>query len=129
MWSSRGTLALNIGVQNSGMSSLVEETGGDTLDTPVTTIDELVANFALERVDYIKLDIEGAEREELEGGLATIRKFQPRILLEAYHRPDDMEVLPEILCRVHPECVPYCGNCELTDAPVNRFVPHFIYWE
>jgi len=129
VWSSSGTLPLNVGVQNSGMSSLVAETGGDTLDVPVTTIDELVADLALERVDYIKLDIEGAEREALKGGLATIRKFQPRILLEAYHRPDDMEVLPEILYRTHPEYVPYCGDCELTDDPANRLVPHFIYWE
>lgn len=129
VWSSSGTLPLNVGVENSGMSSLVTETGGDTLDIPVTTIDELVADLALERVDYIKLDIEGAEREALEGGFATIRKSHPRILLEAYHRPDDMDVLPEILYRAHPEYTPYCGDCELTDDPASRLVPHFIYWE
>lgn len=129
VWSSSGSLTLNVGVENSGMSSLVEETGGDTVDVPVTTIDELVSELGLERVDYIKMDIEGAEREALEGGLATIRAFQPRILLESYHRPDDMEVLPEILHRAHAEYAPYCGDCELTDDAANRLVPHFIFWK
>ncbi len=129
VWSSGGTLALNVGVQNSGMSSLVEPTGGETIDVPVTTIDDLVGELGLERVDYIKMDIEGAEREALRGGLRTISKFRPRILLETYHRPDDMEVLPEILYGAYPGYTAYCGDCEFTEDPANRLVPHFTYWE
>ena len=129
VWSTGGTLALNVGVENSGMSSLVQETGGDTLQVPVTTIDDLVSDLELDKVDYIKLDIEGAEREALRGGLATIQRFRPRILLEAYHRPDDMEALPKILYRAHPGYSPYCGDCELTANPASRLVPHFVYWE
>lgn len=129
VWSSGGTLTLNVGVQNSGMSSLVEETGGETIDVAVTTIDDLVKELGLERVDYIKMDIEGAEREALRGGLQTISAFRPRILLETYHRPDDIEVLPAILYGAYPGYTAYCGDCEFTEDPANRLVPHFIYWE
>lgn len=129
VWSSGGTLTLNVGVQNSGMSSLVEETGGETIDVEVTTIDDLVRELGLERVDYIKMDIEGAEREALRGGLRTIAGFQPRILLETYHRPDDMDVLPQVLYSAYPGYTAYCGDCEFTSDPANRLVPHFMYWE
>jgi FkbM family methyltransferase len=50
---------------------------------PVETIDELVAAEELERVDFIKLDVEGSEVDALEGARATIARFRPLMLLEA----------------------------------------------
>ena len=60
---------------------------------------------------------------------ATISAFRPRILLETYHRPDDMEVLPAILFGANPGYTAYCGDCEFTEDPANWLVPHFIDWE
>jgi FkbM family methyltransferase len=37
------------------------------MQLPVTTIDHLVEELQLGRVDYIKMDIEGSEREALKG--------------------------------------------------------------
>jgi FkbM family methyltransferase len=47
------------------------------------TIDELVARSGLQRLDLVKLDIEGSEVDALDGAKATIARFQPTILLEA----------------------------------------------
>jgi FkbM family methyltransferase len=53
----------------------------ETVD--LETIDELVARSGLERLDLVKLDVEGSEVDALDGARATIERFQPTILLEA----------------------------------------------
>ena len=58
-----------------------------------TSIDALVASRELERVDFIKLDIEGAESHALNGAEQTLRRFRPRLALAAYHEFDDMWAL------------------------------------
>jgi FkbM family methyltransferase len=47
-----------------------------------TTIDKLVAELALERLDFIKADIEGGELRMLEGARWTLERFRPRLLVE-----------------------------------------------
>lgn len=49
----------------------------------VETIDSLVSRHRLERVDVIKLDIEGSEVDALLGANETIARFQPILLIEA----------------------------------------------
>lgn len=58
-----------------------------------TSVDALVAAGELERVDFIKLDVEGAEPQALMGAEQTLRRFRPRLALAAYHRFDDMWAL------------------------------------
>ena len=60
------------------------------------TIDALVARGGVERVDFIKLDIEGAELNALRGAQATLRRFRPRLAIAAYHKPDDLAAIPSI---------------------------------
>lgn len=49
----------------------------------VLTIDELVEDHSPERVDVIKLDVEGSEVEALLGATDTIERHRPIVLLEA----------------------------------------------
>ena len=51
----------------------------------MTTLDEFVETEGLDRVDVIKLDIEGAEELALDGGRATLRRFRPRLTIASYH--------------------------------------------
>lgn len=48
----------------------------------VRTMDEVVAELSLSSLDFIKIDVEGAESDVLEGGKAAIRKYRPDVLLE-----------------------------------------------
>jgi FkbM family methyltransferase len=68
----------------------------------VTTIDKIVTELRLRRVDFIKMDIEGAERNALEGASETLKKYRPRMAVAAYHRPDDLKVLPPLASSVQP---------------------------
>jgi hypothetical protein len=61
------------------------------------TLDEVVETLGLQRVDFLKADIEGAERHALMGGGATIRRCRPRVAFCVYHYPDDPEVIGNIL--------------------------------
>jgi len=61
--------------------SATRTTGFQTVE--LERLDDLVARLALERVDVIKMDLEGHELPALEGSRATIEKHRPVLLLEA----------------------------------------------
>ncbi|MGI6181388.1 MAG: FkbM family methyltransferase [Agathobaculum sp.] len=42
----------------------------------------------------LKMDVEGAEREALQGAANTIRRFHPKLNIAAYHRSEDFFALP-----------------------------------
>ena len=129
VWSRPGTMTLSLGESHSGVSSLVEDTGREKIEVAVTTIDQLVEELGLPRVDYIKLDIEGAEREALKGAGVTLAEYQPRLFIDTYHRKDDMELLPEIILRANPNYEMTCGRCEITSASPVRIVPHYVFYD
>lgn len=54
-------------------------------------------------VTYVKMDVEGAERETLLGMADTIRRCRPKLLISAYHKPDDFITLPLLLHRLCPD--------------------------
>lgn len=126
VWSSPGSMTLENEAHNSGMSALVPAIRGmESVTVKVTTIDLLVAELGLPRVDYIKMDIEGAEREALRGAAAVLAKFRPRIMLDVYHRPDDMRVLPEVIRQANPAYGMSCGPCVSTGRQI---IPHVAFF-
>jgi FkbM family methyltransferase len=70
---------------------------------PVTTIDETIEALGLERVDFIKMDIEGAERQALRGACRTLARWRPNLSICAYHRPDDAEAIPAAIRDARPD--------------------------
>jgi FkbM family methyltransferase len=49
------------------------------------TIDSWVVKNAIEKLDFIKMDIEGAEIEALDGCVATIKSLKPNFAIASYH--------------------------------------------
>ncbi len=68
-----------------------------TVQVKTLTIDDLVRKEHLNRVDYIKLDVEGAEMATMRGAEETLRRFKPKLALSAYHKHDDVPALTEYL--------------------------------
>jgi FkbM family methyltransferase len=62
--------------------SRVGKSRGPKDDLVGLPLDELVADLGLHRVDLLKIDVEGAELEVLEGSKTVLQKFQPRLFLE-----------------------------------------------
>ena len=69
---------------------------------PLTTIDLLAAELRLPRVDFIKMDIEGAERQALRGGAGIIQKYRPRMAIASEHFPEDPLELPKVVHAIYP---------------------------
>jgi FkbM family methyltransferase len=58
------------------------ETGPGVISAPARTLDAIVAEANVDRLDFIKLDIEGYEWPALRGGEKTIARFRPPIVFE-----------------------------------------------
>lgn len=66
------------------------------------TLDDFVAQHAVQKVDFIKMDIEGAEAQALEGARRTIQTYRPKMALSAYHKADDVITLPALVRAIAP---------------------------
>ncbi len=97
LWESEG----QVGFQYSTSSSRVVESDPVTT-VPMTTLDAFVNQRGLERVDFIKLDIEGSERQALRGMQNTIRRFHPKLAICVYHLYDDIVVIPKFVKELYP---------------------------
>ncbi len=51
----------------------------------------------------IKFDVEGCEKEALEGARQSIGKYKPRLILSVYHRTEDLLDLPLAVNKLNPE--------------------------
>ncbi len=60
-------------------------------------IDEFVQSQKIEKIDFIKMDIEGAEEDALHGAANTIKTFKPKLALSAYHKEADILTLPRLI--------------------------------
>lgn len=83
---------------NRGSSSI----GGRENPVPGVRIDDFVREHGIEKVDFIKMDIEGAEQEALEGCAETISTMRPKLALSAYHKPEDLHLLMTLVTELHP---------------------------
>lgn len=59
--------------------------------TSINTIDNIVK----EKVDFIKLDIEGAEQDAIDGAYETIKQYKPILAICIYHKAEDWYKIPQ----------------------------------
>jgi FkbM family methyltransferase len=112
VWDKDDVLTFNVDPQNSAADSFViKRQGSHTIQVPLTTIDKLVDELKLERVDFIKMDIEGAEPNALRGAKATLQKFEPRMSISVYHEPDHPVTVPKTAREAVPAYKTECGPC------------------
>lgn len=73
------------------------EDGASELRVSTVTLDDYVKQQGLDRVDYIKMDVEGAELAVIDGAGETVKRLAPKFGIAAYHRDDDLVRIPEAL--------------------------------
>jgi FkbM family methyltransferase len=97
-----GTRPFSVERGNSGGSrfGMVDDDGGREF-SPITVrtvrLDDLVQEHALERLDVLKIDVEGFESDVLAGATASLARFRPAILMEC---GQDDDARREILRRI-----------------------------
>ena len=103
-----------------------------TVKKKTITIDKFVEENNIEKIDYIKMDVEGAERTILEGGVKTIKKFKPHLAIAIYHGGklfmEDFYDIPLFIKNIMGEDYqyyirtfsPWCGETILFCKPKNN---------
>lgn len=79
-WNKQRKLKLYIS-EKSGWYKL-EGTEGKFIEVEGKKVDDVIKMLELQRVDWIKVDVEGAEFEVIEGTSNTIKKFYPKMIIE-----------------------------------------------
>ena len=79
-------------------------------------LDDLVEEGKIERVDFIKMDIEGHELAALRGAEKTIRRFRPRLAISLYHRWEDYIDIPRYIAGLDLGYKMYLENYTLVDG-------------
>lgn len=98
-------------------------------------LDTYVLKKNLPRVDYIKLDIEGAELDMLHGAAKTIARWKPKMAISAYHKHEDLWTLATYIKSLRPDyefkfrhyALNFTKNDTLKNFGLDGFVP--TVWE
>ncbi len=124
VWDKEDLLDFSQSGGDSTKGSLLSGTGAGSIKVPVTTIDRLVLELKLPRVDHIKMDIEGSEKQALSGARQTLAKFRPRMAICVYHLPADPTDIPRLVQGVVPG-YRYEFQCLNYEAYIEAEVAHF----
>jgi len=106
---------------SAGDSFLEQGMGAKKLaDIPVTTIDKIVKELNLPRVDLIKADVKGAGTRMVNAGSNTIRAYHPRIIISTEEAPEDPSSIYNAVMAISPTYKFRCGPCLYTEGEVRN---------
>lgn len=74
------------------------------------TLDNLFLTHLPQRIDYLKIDIEGADLDALAGAERLLRSQRPVVAVAAYHKPEHMAEIAEFLHAALTPCRIYAGH-------------------
>lgn len=97
LWTSSN---LNMFYSKKGPGSKIitnESVNEPDLEVATLSIDDFVESYNIPRVDFIKMDIEGAELAALKGAKRTINRYKPKLAISVYHSLNDLVSIPEYL--------------------------------
>lgn len=74
------------------------------------SIDDIKRRLFIPRIDLIKMDVEGAEKETLLGASKAILSDIPKLMVSAYHKKDDLTELFSIITKLTDKYEFYLGH-------------------
>jgi len=131
LWDCKTQLNFRKNTISLGASCIIS---GDCDEEPYCSINTTcIDNFVEEKnitskIDFIKFDIEGAEKEALKGAEKTLVKNRPQLAICLYHRADDLFEIPLYLNSVLKNYVFRLGHYRInTGETVLYAIPAEIY--
>jgi len=101
LWHKRDKILFEILGLGTRFSEIKNE---NTIECNVISVDEFVEFQRLNKVDFIKLDVEGVELNALKGAMKTIKTFRPKLAISLYHQLHDLYIIPLFLKEI---CIDY----------------------
>lgn len=77
-----------------------EEITPNSTSVSTLKIDDVVGTPKFPKVDFIKMDIEGAELQALRGAEKSIRQFKPKLAITVYHSLEDFWEIPKWIAQL-----------------------------
>ena len=96
--------------------------GSSGTEVEVVSLDDIGVS---ERVDFIKMDIEGAEVDAIRGGSRTIATQKPRLAIAVYHEEGNARQICELLRQIRPDYKIRCRGIFAWDGCEPR--PFMVY--
>ena len=85
LWSSDTMLPFR-DAHNVGSSFIFDKHDGDSIiDLPVVSLDRELERLGIEKVDFVKMDVEGAEIEAIKGAKHILAKSDAKLAIASYH--------------------------------------------
>jgi|ERR1700675_2766565 len=123
LWSHDGDLVLSLDPRNPLRHSVVFDRGAHSeVSIRVRTIDSIVSELGLEKLDFLKMDIEGAELEALEGARETIRKFRPTLSIAVEHGKDLIANARAVIDLVRDIRADYTWDCPYCEEMGSKLI-------
>jgi len=122
IWDEEKTLVFySNGNGEAGDSFLTQGAGAKRIaDIPVTTIDKIVAELHLGRVDIIKADIKGAGTRMIKGASETLRAYHPRMVISVEEAPEDPAEIRTAILTLAPSYKFRPGPCLFTGHEIRN---------
>lgn len=77
---------------------------GNAGDIPIRSIDDLfLGELNVDKIDFIKMDIEGYELNALKGAYEIIKRDRPKLAISLYHKYEDFYEIPLWIKNNFPE--------------------------
>ncbi|MBL8175907.1 MAG: FkbM family methyltransferase [Bryobacterales bacterium] len=128
VWDKDDFLELHVDPHNSAADSFLidKPSWGKVEKVPLTTIEKMAAELNLAKVDFIKMDIEGAETKALNGARPIIARDKPRMALSAYHNPEHPKEVPAAVLAAFRGYKMDCGPCAEANYGVRPDILYFF---
>lgn len=123
-WHETGTMNLSLGAAP-GWNSMVNKISENSIDVPVRKLDDIVAELGIKTISFIKMDIEGAESQALQGAQGILSKHHPTVMIDSYTWPENLTPLDKILQNTNSTYDRASGPCEPSRAQ-DMVVPHVV---
>lgn len=109
------TMQINVDDESVGANSLILGTDNQAkrIEVDCVSLDDWVRDNGVEKIDFIKADIEGAERYMLKGAKEILKEFKPKLAICTYHCPDDRAVISNIILEANSQYEIYYGKNKL----------------
>ncbi len=110
IWSENCTLHFD---DNKGRGGSAKSEG---VEIPAICVDYLTENYG--NSTYINIDVEGAEKEMLQGSKTTLQQYKPKLCMAVYHRSEDIFELVNKVKEINPDYKVFL-----------RHHPHISFWD
>jgi FkbM family methyltransferase len=126
VWNKAGRLSLHLSNTGDSHSVAINQNAGKDQSIEVTTIDFLMTSLKIPRVDFIKMDIEGAELNALQGSRQAMKRWHPRLAISSYHKKGDPSAICAFIWEAQPNYL--VGSKNLLPESKETGVPKVLFF-